>query len=527
MLLKRDISTINVLMLAAGSMIGCGWLFSPFVSAQIAGPAALISWIIAAIFMMFVALPLCELGTLFPISGGMSVYPTMTHGKEVGFLFAWTSWISYVVMTPIEIQAVLQYGSHFFPALIDQNSSTFHLTGIGYLTAFGTLVFVTLLNTYSIKFLAECGKYAGMIKFIIPLLAIGSLLYVSNAQEFLHNPQLHLDRGTTWVAIFSALSTGGIAFAFNGFQNGLVLAGEIKRPQRDIPRAILGGIALGFILYFLLQLSFIIAMPQQYLGNGWQHLNFPGMSSPLVGLALLLGLGVIATLLLIDSSISPLGTALIYTTASSRILYGMALSKHLPPFILKLNRHNIPYVALIINFIVGMLSFLPFPGWQKMVAFLSSAAILSYSIGPICLMAMRTLAPTRPRPFKLAYASIICYLSFYVCNLMLYWCGFSVIWKLYVALLIGLTIHILYQKQLKQSLNIFKNKGLCWFVFYITSIFIISYFGSFGGIALLSFPADIILMFPLSIIVFYYSQRCLSPVLLFAQEELSDVNVDY
>lgn len=518
MLLKRDISTTNVLMLAVGSIIGCGWLFSPFISAQIAGPAALISWVIAAIFMMFVALPLCELGTLFPISGGTSVYPTMTHGKEIGFLFAWTSWISNVVMAPIEVQAVLQYGSHFFPTLIDQQSSTFHLSGIGYLTAFFVLIFITLLNTFGIKFLSECGKYMGIIKFLIPMLAIGSLFYTSHSQEFFHHPALHLDQGSTWVFIFSALSTGGIAFAFNGFQNGLVLAGEIKHPQRDIPRAILGAIAVGFILYFLLQLSFIVAMPQQYLANGWQHISFPGMSSPLVGLTLLLGLGTVAMLLLIDSSISPLGTALIYTTASSRILYGMALAKHLPPIILKLNKRNIPYITLIINFVIGMLSFLPFPGWQKMVSFLSSAVILSYSIGPICLIAMRKLQPTRPRPFKLAHATLICYLSFYVCNLMLYWCGFSIIWKLYVTLLAGFFIHFIYQKKSQQHGNIIKNKGLHWFLFYISSMLVISYLGSFGGIALLSFPLDVILIFPLSLIIFYYSQRCLLPELILSEE---------
>jgi amino acid transporter len=126
-LLKRDISTINILVASAGGMIGSGWLFSPYISAQMAGSNALISWIIAALFMLFIALPLCELGTMFPVSGGMSNYPTYTHGQEVGFLFAWTSWLSYVVMTPIEIQAILQYSSHFFPTLIVDDPATLKL----------------------------------------------------------------------------------------------------------------------------------------------------------------------------------------------------------------------------------------------------------------------------------------------------------------------------------------------------------------------------------------------------------------
>ncbi len=508
-MLKRDISTTNVLIVAAGSMIGSGWLFSPFISAKMAGPAALVSWTIAAIFMLFIALPLCELGTILPLSGGMSNYPTFTHGKKVGFLFAWTTWLSYVVMAPIEIQAVLQYGSYFFPALIDQHSSTFHLTYLGYAVAFVILSIVTLINTFGIKLIAECGKYAGLIKFLLPIIAIASLLYVGGHQGFAHN--LSMEHDQHWKNIFSALSVGGIAFAFTGFQNGLMLAGEVKRPQRDIPIAILGAVAIGFVLYFMLQLSFIVAMPEKYLAHGWQQLSFPGMSSPLVGLTILLGLGTVAALLLLDSSFSPLGTSLIYVTATSRILYGMAEQKYLPSSLLKLNKHQIPYVTLVVNFVVGMLSFLPFPGWQKMVAFLSSASILSYSIGPICLMAMRQLQPTCPRPFKLAYASVVCYLSFYICNLMLYWCGFSIIWKLYVALLIGLLIHLIYQKKSSYQQETTKdNKSLQWFLLYMTVILVFSYLGSFGGIGILKLPYDIVLMFPVSMGIFYLSQRCIS-----------------
>src|SRR5260364_354479 len=224
--LKREISTANVLIAAAGGMIGSGWLFSPFVSAQIAGSNALISWVIAAVFMVLIALPLCELGAMLPLSGGMSNYPTYTHGHEVGFLFAWVSWLSYVVMTPIEIQAILQSGSTFFPVLI-----------------------VAVLNTYGVKLLAECNKYASLIKFGVPSLAVASLLYTSPSSD---NIQIHLSTQTDWQQIFSALSVGGVAFAFTGFQNGLMLAGEVKNPQRNIPIAILGAVAIGFVLYFML-----------------------------------------------------------------------------------------------------------------------------------------------------------------------------------------------------------------------------------------------------------------------------------
>lgn len=503
-MLKRDISATNVLIAAAGGMIGSGWLFSPFISAQIAGSGALISWILAAVFMLLIALPLCELGAMIPISGGMANYPTFTHGKEVGFLFAWVSWLSYVVMTPIEIQAILQYGSHFIPALVTHNGVV-KLSAYGYLAAILIMFGVVLLNTFGIKMLAECNKYASIIKFLVPAIAIFSLLHNTASFSNLH---LQLHHSTDWEAIFSALSLGGVAFAFTGFQNGLMLAGEVKNPQRNIPIAILGAVGIGFVLYFMLQLSFIAAIPQQYLANGWQHLTFPGDSGPLVGLTLLLGLGLVATLLMIDASFSPFGTTLVYTAATSRILYGMALNEHLPPFLLKLNRYKIPVVTLYINFIIGALSFLPFPGWQKMVAFLSSTSILSYGIGPICLLALRKLQPGTSRPFRLAGGEIFSYLAFYTCNLMLYWCSFEIIWKLYLAVIVGLVITLIYQRKSLVACD----RSIYWFFSYLTSLLVFSYIGSFGGKGWLAFPYDVIMILPFSVLMLYLSQRCLTRV---------------
>ncbi|MFT4057930.1 MAG: APC family permease [Legionella sp.] len=503
-MLRRDITTTNVLIAAAGGMVGSGWLFSPYISAQIAGSNSLVSWVIATIFMLFIALPLCELGTMFPISGGMSNYPTFTHGKEVGFLFAWTSWLSYVVMTPIEIQAILQYTSHFFPSLVAGNSVTLQLSSYGYLAAVAIMLFVVLLNSYGIKLLAECNKYASIIKFILPSIAIVSLLHVAPSMS---NVSVSLTDKDSWVKIFAALSEGGVVFAFTGFQNGLILAGEVKNPQRSIPIAILGAVIIGFILYFLLQLSFIAAVPQKYLAHGWAGLTYPGDSGPLVGLALSLGLAFVAILLMIDASFSPFGTALVYTAATSRILYGMAQNKHLPKIFLKVNRHKIPYITLYANLIVGMLSFLPFPGWQKLVAFLSSASILSYSIGPICLLAMRKLQPDTVRPFRLSGAVACSHLAFYFCNLMLYWCGFAILWKLDVALLIGIGLYFMAHR--KSSFD--NGRLMCWFMFYMVAMLLLSYLGAFGGIGALQFPFDLICIFPLSIFILYLSQSLLKP----------------
>ncbi len=498
-MLKREISRLNVFVASAGAMVGSGWLFSPYISAQLAGSNALISWIIAALFMLIIALPLCELGTMFPVSGGMTNYPSFTHGHKVGFIFAWVSWLSYVVMTPIEIQAIMQYSSWVFPSLILNGSSGPGFSWLGYVVAFSIMSFVVALNLFGIKLVTQCNTFASVIKYLMPSIAIYCLLSTGSFTTNIHLNVLSMD---AWSQIFSALSVGGVIFAFTGFQNGLMLAGEVKNPQKDIPIAILGSIIIAFVLYFLLQWSFLISVPASYLHKGWAHLHFPGDNSPLVGLLVLVGLSWVATLLMFDAVLSPFGTTIIYTASTSRIVYGMAINNHIPRWFSVVNSYQIPYVTIIANFLVGLLSFLPFPSWQKMVAFLSSCSILSYGIGPICVLAMRKLQPHHDRPFKLKYCGFFAYVAFFICNVMLYWCKFEVIWKLDVAILIGFIINTVYNKD-----NIFRfEKSVYWFIGYMVTMFILSYLGSFGGIGLLVFPWDMLSILPFSILVLYASQ---------------------
>lgn len=118
---------------------------------------------------------------------------------------------------------------------------------------------------------------------------------------------------------------------------------------------------------------------------------------------------------------------------------------------------------------------------------------------------MRKLKPAAKRPFKLRWSLMLCVSAFYVCNLMLYWCGFDIIWKLCVAMLCGLCIHLVYQKKTLMACLL----RLHWFVFYLVGLFVLSYLGSFGGIGLISFPLDCLIVLPFSVVSLYISQKSL------------------
>ena len=98
-------------MTGLGSIIGSGWLFGAEHAARIAGPGAILAWMVGAMISLMIALSYAELGGMFPESGGMVRYARYSHGNLLGFMAAWANWISIVSVIPIEAEASIQYMS--------------------------------------------------------------------------------------------------------------------------------------------------------------------------------------------------------------------------------------------------------------------------------------------------------------------------------------------------------------------------------------------------------------------------------
>ena len=90
----------GLLFISIGAMIGSGWLFSALYAAQLAGPAAIISWIIAACIGGVIALVFAELGAMLPVAGGLARYPHLAFGGVTSYLTGWLCWLGYVVVAP-------------------------------------------------------------------------------------------------------------------------------------------------------------------------------------------------------------------------------------------------------------------------------------------------------------------------------------------------------------------------------------------------------------------------------------------
>lgn len=524
--LTRRFSPFGMLLLSLNGMIGSAWLFAPLYAAKIAGSTALIAWILGGFATILVALTFAELSTFLPIAGGTSRFSQLSHGTFTGFMISWVSWLSCVTMPPIEVQAVLQYSANYFPSLTHVVGGSHELTYYGMIWAILIMLGLSIINIASFKGLVRFNYVIFAFKILVIILAI---LLLIHARFFVQNfaGLSHVSSINDWHAILAAVATGGVIFAFTGFKHGVEMAGETKNSQIAIPLAIVGSVIICLILYLGLQIAFIGAVDPKNLLNGWKNLSFAGDAGPFAGLALLVGLVFLAKLLYIDAAVSPLGTGLVYVTSTARLVYAMSKNNYLPEFLSRLSqRNNFPVYAIIFNFLVGMLLFLPFPGWQSMVSFLVSAVIISYAMGPISLICLRRQLPQEQRPFRLPIAEFLCLLAFYFCNLMSYWIGWDTMWKLAIALVVGLSLYgfnYVRSKQWQQNNGV---KSIFWLLPYLSGLILISYFGTYGGKNIIPFGWDFLIIGIFTVAIFYLAiwVRAGSVLQQFRQYQSTELN---
>lgn len=506
MQLKRNISKTSLLFLSIGSIVGSGWLFGAFYTAQSAGPAAILAWILGGFCVGIIALTFAELSTMLPLSGGSTAYSLLSHGKMTGAIFAWITWLWTMVVAPIEVQAVLQYSSNYIPNLMEKIDNTNTLTGKGLIYATSLMAILSFINVIGVKFMAETNKLVVIWKLIIPI-GVAILLLTTKIHPENLTTQGFFPAGFN--GLLSSISVGGVSFSFFGFQTAIFLAGEAENPQKSIPFALFGSILASMALYVILQIGFILAVEPASIANGWDKISFTGDAGPFAGIFIALGFAFMVKVLYFDAILSPFGTAVGFVASSSRILYSMSIQGDAPQSFSKVNRFSIPWVAILVNFVIGMLFFLPFSGWQSMIAFLSAAIVLSLACGPICLPIFRKNLPNLPRPFKLPYPKTLSFISFYVCNLMLQWAGWETVWKLFVAVGAGMIIfissHYLNPQSRKENLSL---KSFSWLILYLILSGIVSYFGNYkGGLEKISMEYEFIIIAINSFIVFIYAQK--------------------
>ncbi|KAB0568944.1 APC family permease [Pseudomonas palleroniana] len=515
---KKQLSLMDLTFIGLGAIFGSGWLFAASHVSAIAGPAGIFSWLLGGFAVLLLGIVYCELGAALPRAGGVVRYPVYSHGPLLGYLMGFITLIAFSSLVAIEVVASRQYAAAWFPELTQAGSSD--PTTLGWLVQFALLCLFFILNYRSVKTFAIANNLVSVFKFIVPLLVIGVLFTFFKPENF----QVHGFAPFGLSGIEMAVSAGGVIFAYLGLTPIISVASEVKNPQRTIPIALILSVLLSTAIYVLLQTAFLGGVPTQMLADGWAGIS-KELALPYRDIALALGVGWLAYLVVADAVISPSGCGNIYMNATPRVVYGWAQTGTFFKVFTRIDeKSGIPRPALWLTFGLSVFWTLPFPSWEALINVVSAALILSYAVAPVTVAALRRNAPHMLRPFRVKGMAVLGPLSFIIAALIVYWSGWSIVsWLLGLQILMFAvyllcarwvpTTHLNLQQQVRSS---------AWLIGFYAVTILLSKLGSFGGIGVLSHPFDTLVVAACALGIYYWGAATGVPAHLVRLENEDD-----
>ena len=509
--LRRTVGFYGLMFVSLGSIIGSGWLLGALNAAKVAGPASILSWSLAAGMLSLLAITYAELGATYPVAGGAARFPYYSHGPIVGFTAGWAAWLQAVFIAPIEVLAVITYVNsvgwfnQHFNMLNRAGESAGLLNGTGLAVAVVLMLLFTTMNLAGAKFLSDSNVIIVIWKTIVPVLAI-----VVVAKLQFNSSNFHAGGGFMpfgFHGVFAAL-TGGVVFALQGFEQAVQLAGEARNPKRDVSRAIIIAMAIGALLYALLQVAMIGGLDPRNLISGWaQPLGTdPSDYGAWYTVALAVGAAWLAKVILIDAVISPAGTGIVYVATSARLSYALGEEREMPSALTHTNKKGVPVGSILLSTVIGLLAFGPFKSWAALVNVITAATAIMYAFAPISLAALRKVDADRPRPYRVPVPGLLLPAAFCSANLIIYWGGFDTTWKLACAVAAGLALFALgsWRAQTDASRTL---RNALWMGPWLAGQVLIGWFGRYGNGSRNIIPnwLDIALVIAFSLTIFYWA----------------------
>jgi amino acid transporter len=507
--LKRTVGFWGLTFVSLGSIIGSGWLLGALTAASFAGGGgSLVSWVLAAIMLMVLALIHADLGAAYPVAGGTSRYPNYGFGSFAGFTAGWTTYLQAVAIAPLEVEASLSYVnsvgsvSKVFPLIHTDGT----LTGRGIVIGILAMALFAFINLGGAKWMSDSNTGIVLWKLFVPLLTIVTLLILA-----FHPGNFTAHGGFApfgFHGIFAALPAG-VVFALQGFEQATQMAGESVNPQKHVAKAIILAMIIGTIVYIGLEIAFVGALnPANLLANGWAHPIGEGDYGPYYTLAIASGVTWLAVILIIDAVISPGGTGLIYVGTTARISYALGL----PHALTKVSKRGVPVWSIVVATIFGMIFLAPAPSWQQLVSLITGATAIMYAFAPISLGALMRNDPNRTHPYRVPVPKVMLPVGFAFANLIIYWGGFAATWKLALGLVLGQVIFFIAAAARARNVDVprARFRMAIWFWPWQAGLILLGLLGNFGDGSLKILPDDvdalIVAAFAVAIYFFAVSQ---------------------
>ncbi|MBD9477723.1 amino acid permease [Pseudoxanthomonas sp. PXM02] len=447
--LKRTLTAKHLVMLGVGAVIGAGiFVLTGQAAANHAGPAIMLSFVMAGFACALAGLCYAEFSALMPVSGSAYSYSYATLGEFVAWFIGWclvleylfasatvaVGWSGYLISF-LTTTLHLPFPAELAQAPINWDGSNFVATGsilnlpaIAIVAAISGLCYVGITQSAFVNAIVVAIKVTVIVLFI----GIGAT-YIdpSNWTPFIPANEGPGKFGMEGVTRAAAI----VFFAYIGFDAVSTAAGEAKNPQRDMPIGILGSLAICTVIYIV-----VCAVL-----TGMTNYTLLGTAKPVAtALEPYPGLAWLKTAVEIGAIAGLSSVILVMLMAQPRIFYSMAKDGLMPKFFGKVHpKFRTPYVGTII---VGVLAaalagLMPLNVLGELV---SMGTLLAFATVCAGVLVLRYTRPEMPRPFKVPAAIVICPLGVLAC-LYLFWQPFVEHWKIFVGwTILGLVVYFTY-----------------------------------------------------------------------------------
>jgi basic amino acid/polyamine antiporter, APA family len=403
--LKRALGATNLTALGIGAIIGTGiFVLTGTVAAQNAGPAVVLSFVLAGVASIFAALCYSEFASLVPMAGSAYTYGYATLGEVFAWIIGWDlileyalgavtvsiGWSGYVVSflhdIGIDIPAQLSAARGTLITLADGTQ----VAAIFNLPAVIIIGIVTLLLVIGIKESANANNVIVIIKVAVVLLFIVGAAHAVNPANW--HPFMPPSTGVRGQFGWSGVMQGAgiVFFAYIGFDAVSTAAQEAKNPQRDMPIGIIGSLLICTVLYILV--SGVATGIMSY-----RDLNVP---DPIAVAADHAGLGWMSSLIKLGAIAGLSSVILVMLLGQSRILWTMADDGLMPKFVSKVHpKFRTPWITTIITGVVVAFfaAILPIRDAASLV---SIGTLLAFVIVSVGVLVLRVREPGLLRRFK-------------------------------------------------------------------------------------------------------------------------------
>ena len=385
--LQKNLGAAAALSTVVGMVIGGGVFFKPQAVYEITGGGpglGMIAWVLAGIMTITAGLTAAEVSAAIPKTGGMMVYIEEIYGKKLGFL---TGWMQSVLFFPATIAAISVMFGQQAAILLGNESLVIPMT-------VGVILLIGVLNTFGSKTSGAIQTVSTVCK-LIPLVLIIVFGFIKGGGN---NPivQPLVAEGISPTGVIGQLLVA-ILFAYDGWINVGAIAGEMKNPGKDLPKAIVGGLSAVMAVYLIINVAYLWVLPANELAQ---------YSSPASAVAEAIFGPFGGKFITVGILISVFGALNGYLLTGPRIVYTLGEQKNLPAALGKLSKNGVPANA---TFTMAVLSCLyALSGQFNLLTDLAIFAVWAfYTLTFIGVIKLRKDQPNLHRPYRVPLYPIV------------------------------------------------------------------------------------------------------------------------